>query len=84
MVNMTDDNNASPFCEACRNGHVDCVEFLLDNGADPGIQSVLVGLKSIYKSRIENITTHMDALQHATIGNHKRYNDNPSNGQPLL
>ena len=65
MVNMTASDNASPLLIACMRGHEDCVEVLLDNGAEPGIQ-VLV-------KHDETVQLYMDALQYATNYNHKRY-----------
>ena len=68
MVNMTAADNASPLLIACQNGHDECVELLLDSGADPGLQ-VLVG--SIEES--SGTHSYMDPLQYATSSNHKRY-----------
>ena len=74
VVNITDVDNASPLLKACENGHDQCVELLLENGADQGSQ-VCEGYQLSEDSR-EKVKKYMDPLQYATRGNHIRYNCN--------
>jgi hypothetical protein len=39
LINYPDRNYVYPLYKACMNGHVKCVRFLLENGADPNLTS---------------------------------------------
>ena len=60
VVNITANDNASPLLIACQNGHRNCVQMLLQNGADP-----------LLKVELEGEDNTMDSLQYAVkFGHH--------------
>ena len=62
VVNITANDNASPLLIACQNGHRNCVQMLLQNGADP-----------LLKVELDGEDNTMDYLQYAVKFGHHGY-----------